>query len=199
MSLAVLVLAGGRSRRMGRDKALLRLGGETLLARTVRVARGLSSTVAIACPDPDRYRRHLPEGVLWLPEAQPEGPQGPLAALTLALPQLAAEWVLLLACDLPQLRLEPLQQWAWLLSSLPQEVSAAVPHTARGWEPLCGFYRAEAVADLQAWLQAGRRDFQGWLADRPVLALPVGDAGMLTNCNTPGDWAAIATPSGDWL
>ncbi len=193
----MLVLAGGRSRRMGTDKALLPLDGEPLLARTVRVAREISPTVAIACLDPDRYRNCLPPNVRWLPEAQPEGPQGPLAALTRALPQLESEWLLLLACDLPCLSPEPLQRWADQLSGLPPEVAAAVPKTERGWEPLCGFYRTTAVADLRSWLSQGRRDFQGWLDSRLVLALPVTDPGLLLNCNTPGEWQAIAAASED--
>jgi molybdopterin-guanine dinucleotide biosynthesis protein A len=197
MSLAVLVLAGGRSRRMGTDKALLKLDGEPLLARTVRLAQGLSPTVAIACPDPDRYRDCLPQDVRWLPEAQPEGPRGPLAALAMALPRLEGAWVLLLACDLPHLDREPLRQWAAQLPGLSSGVSAAVPRTERGWEPLCGFYRTTAQASLEDWLAQGRRDFQGWLDTQPVRALPVTDPELLFNCNTLAEWQAIAAPSED--
>jgi molybdopterin-guanine dinucleotide biosynthesis protein A len=174
---------------MGTDKALVRWRGVPLLQRVVSVALQCSDQVAILTPWPDRYRSVLPAGdrYTWLAEAQPHG--GPLVALTQGLDQLASPWVLLLACDLPQLCPLTLNQWRGLLPGLPSSTLALVPHQPQGWEPLCGFYRRSVQVSLQAFQAEGGRSFQAWLDQVPVQAMeftsPSPLATMLWNCNDP--------------
>lgn len=188
-SVTALILAGGRSSRMGTDKALVQWQGVPLLQRVVSVALQCSDQVAILTPWPDRYRSVLPAGdrYTWLAEAQPHG--GPLVALTDGLDQLASPWVLLLACDLPQLCPLTLNQWRGLLPGLPSSTLALVPHQPQGWEPLCGFYRRSVQASLQAFQAEGGRSFQAWLDQVPVQPIeftsPSPLATMLWNCNDP--------------
>lgn len=188
-SVTALILAGGRSSRMGTDKALVQWQGVPLLQRVVSVALQCSDQMAILTPWPDRYRSVLPAGdrYTWLAEAQPHG--GPLVALTDGLDQLASPWVLLLACDLPQLCPLTLNQWRGLLPGLPSSTLALVPHQPQGWEPLCGFYRRSVQASLQAFQAEGGRSFQAWLDQVSVQPIeftsPSPLATMLWNCNDP--------------
>ena len=97
---AAAVLCGGRSRRMGRDKALLRLGDQTLLERTVGVLSRLAPRVYLACGAEERYAELGLECVL---DRLPDG--GPLAGLEAALTRLQADgggWLGILACDMPR-------------------------------------------------------------------------------------------------
>ena len=71
MKLAALILAGGRSQRMGRDKALLEIGGVPLLRRTWEVARSLTPEVKIVTPRRDRYQPYLPIDAQWIEESPP--------------------------------------------------------------------------------------------------------------------------------
>lgn len=191
MDCAALILAGGFSRRMGQDKALLAIAGEPLIARTSRIAAAVCDAVWICSPQPDRYRPLLSEPVQWLTEPQPRGPQGPLTALAWALPQIPADWILLLACDLPRLEIAPLQAWRQQVEALSSDCLAAIAKTEQGWEPLVGFYRPAIASTIAPWLAQGRRDFQGWLATIAVSELALGDRDWLTNCNTPEDWNAL--------
>jgi molybdopterin-guanine dinucleotide biosynthesis protein A len=188
LSLAALVLAGGKSSRMGKDKALIPWRGIPLLQRVYKAAATCCQQVYVCTPWPQRYQNILPEDAQFLSEEATPG-QGPLVALSQGLTQISAPWILLLACDLP--RLEPilLRQWAMQLNQVPETVLALVPRQLTQWEPLCGFYRREAQLPLQQFIQQGGRCFQTWLVEIPVQPLPVDKqvARMLWNCNRPED------------
>lgn len=213
-AVVALILAGGNSRRMGSDKALVLWDGIPLLRRVAQVAAACADAVYILTPWPERYAPVVDPGWhLWRENVPPlvgqdprgrdsiaEQHRGPLLAFqegirrlqTLAAPP---EWILLLACDLPCLQEQVLGDWRQRLATLPPQTVAALPKSQRGWEPLCGFYRLAQLGSLESFLQAGGRSFQGWLSQVPTAILPltVPDSGteslerMLTNCNTPAD------------
>jgi molybdopterin-guanine dinucleotide biosynthesis protein A len=196
-AITALILAGGYSRRMGRDKALLPFNGQPLIHHLYTVARHCTDTVAIVTPWPDRYRSLLPPDTQFIPEPLSSGdrPPGPLVAFAQALPQITTDWVLLLACDLPHLSGSTLQQWASQLPVLPSSTLAYLPQSPKGWEPLCGFYRRACLNSLDATSQ-GHYSFQAWLATIAVQAIPAVPPDQLLNCNTPEQWA-IATGNED--
>ncbi len=187
-AIAALILAGGKSSRMGQDKALIHWEGKPLLTRVCEVATCCCSSVYVLTSRPKRYQEIVSERVQFLPESSPIG-QGPLVALTDGLTQIDAEWVLLLACDLPQLQPEILQRWMSQLTEVSESILAVVPCQDSGWEPLCGFYRRTALTALQGFITQGGRSFQAWLSQVPVhpLSLEATTAAMLFNCNTPAD------------
>lgn len=187
LSLAALVLAGGQSSRMGRDKALIPWDGKPLLQRVCEVAATCCQSVSILSPWPERYRQIVSGDYQWLIESNPG--QGPLMALAEGLALLEEDWVLLLGCDLPALQPEILGQWTYQLPDLPRNIMALVPRQGDLWEPLCGFYRRSGRSHLESFIQTGGRSFQAWLPEIPVQPLPVGsqEARMLLNCNTVED------------
>jgi molybdenum cofactor guanylyltransferase len=172
-SLGVIILAGGQSRRMGQDKALLPLAeGQTLLGKTVQLAQQLASQVVVVTPWPDRYRPLLPATVHLIHE-RPEASAfatgsvgaGPLGAFALGWQQLSTDWCLLLACDMPCLAIAPLQHWwQWIVSQpSDSDLDSAMPMASlvaqvggsdrKRWEPFCGFYRRSCERSLQTFLQ----------------------------------------------
>lgn len=194
MRLAAVILAGGRSQRMGEDKALLQKDGVSLLRHTWEVAQALTPTVWIVTPRRDRYQSLLPATAQWIAEYPPDSgqaPAGPIMAFRQALQQIPTDWVLLLACDLPNLQPEVLQQWREDLSQLPAGAIAYLPQTSKGWEPLCGFYRSSCLTSLQTYTAQGKRSFQGWLDQQLVVPIPQVPTEMLANCNTPEDWKRL--------
>jgi molybdopterin-guanine dinucleotide biosynthesis protein A len=193
VSLAAIALAGGQSSRMGQDKALLKLDGIPLIQRTYQIAHQCADPVYVVTPWIERYRSILPLDCQFIQETWQPGEMkshGPLVGFAQALPHVKSEWVLLLACDLPYLKLEVLQGWIDDLENVSPEAIALLPKNPKGWwESLCGFYRCSCLSELTNFVGSGGRSFQKWLTHQPVQELTLDNVQMLFNCNTPEEWA----------
>ncbi|MEH2378066.1 MAG: molybdenum cofactor guanylyltransferase [Nostoc sp.] len=190
--LTAIVLAGGKSSRMGQDKALIAILGVPLLERVCGIAQSCADVVYVVTPWPERYQDLLLPGCQFIREVPMSGESlahGPLVGFAQGLAEVQTEWVLLLACDLPRLRVEVLQDWATKLDSVGDDAIAALAHNPKGWEPLCGFYRRRCIPQLLEFINQGGRSFQQWLRQYPVEVLPLSEPEMLFNCNTPEDLA----------
>ncbi len=190
LSLSVIVLAGGQSSRLGRDKALISFQGIPLLQQVCEVALKCTSEVYVVTSWPERYQDILPDAcqvIREVPLPVETSPHGPLVGFAQGMAQIKTDWVLLLACDLPHLQAEVLQGWATRLARVPEQAIGLLPRQAKGWEPLCGFYRRQCLPILTEFINQGGRSFQRWLAQNLVEELSVSDARMFFNCNTPED------------
>lgn len=185
-------MAGGQSRRMGRDKALLPIsrsaqqplpGSTTLLQQTCAVARSCTDRVFVLSAKP----YDLPLGCQWIAEDPPY--QGPLKAFAGCLNQIDSEWILLLACDLPYLDDQVLQRWVGELEQVAADSIAYLAPHAKGWECLCGFYRRQCHQSLQSFLLNGGSSFQSWLLGQKVQAILAAEPKMLINWNSPMDFS----------
>ncbi|MDY6901119.1 MAG: molybdenum cofactor guanylyltransferase, partial [Cyanobacteriota bacterium] len=187
ISISSLILAGGKSSRMGTDKALVNYQGKPMLQRVYQVAVECTQQVYILTPWKERYQKILPSNCQYLIETQPG--KGPVNGLSEGLKQISADWILLLACDLPLLNAEIIQNWINKLAQIPASTLALVPRRGDIWEPMCGFYRKEIKTDLDSFLKVGKRSFQELLSSIEVEALEVDEKTdlMLLNCNYPGD------------
>jgi molybdenum cofactor guanylyltransferase len=183
--VTALIVAGGRSRRMGVDKALATWQGIPLLGRVFAVAQACCTQVSVLTPWPERYQTLLPRTVNWLVE--PPTFAGPMAALVQGMEAIQTPWVLLLACDMPKLEGAVLMRWIQALTETT--AIAYVPYHQNRWEPLCGFYHMDALPSLKAYVaeQGDRASFQKWLCaiDAVPLAVDSAIAPMFFNCNTP--------------
>ncbi|GAP95008.1 molybdenum cofactor guanylyltransferase [Leptolyngbya sp. NIES-2104] len=178
-NLSAIILAGGKSSRMGQDKALIEIDGVPLLKRTYDAAKHCTDSIYVVTSWRDRYESILSD-VNWIDES---APRSPIIAFTEAFQQVSTEWVLLLACDMPRLNGETLQE----LTAQLGESSIVVARSEEGWEPLCGFYRRDCLPSLQNYLASGKRSFQDWLNSENVQELELSDRQILFNCNTPTD------------
>lgn len=177
---AGFVLAGGGSTRMGHDKALLAAGGETLLDRVEKLVRGAAGSVTIIGP-PARYASL---GYPVVPDKIEAC--GPLGGVYTALDLTAADWNLIVACDMPDLT-------AGLLASLfraaeSSSAAAIVPESAGGLDPLCAVYHRRCAAPALAALQRKIFKMHDFLSTLSMERMAVADPGPLKNLNTPADW-----------
>ena len=180
MTRAGYVLVGGQSSRMGRNKALLPFRGEPLacsVAREVAVAAGSATLVG----PPDQYRAL---GYPVIPDAFPG--EGPLGGILTALRDASAEWVLIVACDMPQLSAGFLSQ---LLSAAESRQATVIPQGPSGrLEPLCGVWRASDLAAIEDAFARGIRKVAAALESLALAVYPVSEVAPFQNVNTPEDW-----------
>jgi molybdopterin-guanine dinucleotide biosynthesis protein A len=133
--LAAFILAGGKSTRMGTDKAFVTIDGVSLLSRALDVARSVTSSVRIV-GDSAKFAAFAPvvEDVF--------AGCGPLGGIHAALRGSEFDLNLILAVDLPFLSPALLRH---LIERARSSASAGVivPLTAHGWQPLCAIYRRQ--------------------------------------------------------
>jgi molybdopterin-guanine dinucleotide biosynthesis protein A len=162
--VAAFILAGGASSRMGREKALLEIGGEPLIVRTARLIEPLVAEVTVV-GSPERYAAL---GLRTIADQDFRGRDAtgpartPLAGIATALNSTKLPWNLILACDLPYLTAVWLD---WLLErSVATGDQALIPRTSQGLEPLAAVYRKECAAPIVAALERGVRKVTDALA-----------------------------------
>ena len=136
-SRAGFVLAGGRSSRMGQDKALLPWKGSTLIESVAREVFDAVGNVTLI-GSPERY------GDLGFPVISDKiAGCGPLGGLHAALSATTAEWNLLVACDMPGVTRQLLE--GLLEAAEASGADALVPQTPGGLEPLCAVYNVRLL------------------------------------------------------
>lgn len=189
-------LAGGGSRRMGRDKALLPWAQATLLDHTLDRLREVCGEVRILSGAGPRYAdRGVPVDV----DAVEGG--GPLAGVAAGLEGAGERLSLFLAVDLPFVPAGLLRRLVELLPGF----DAVVPVTADGAHPLCAAYGPACLAPIRRRLRAGERKMTCFWPDVRVREVgpdelaALGDPEtMLRNVNTPEDYercSALVRPS----
>jgi molybdopterin-guanine dinucleotide biosynthesis protein A len=196
IEITAIILAGGRSSRMGQDKALIPVGSMPLLTQICDLALCCATKVYVVAPWIKRYESIVPSQCVLLEENPPF--TGPLVCFYKVLSLVQTEWVLLLACDLPFLTPSEVQNWANLLSSLSQKTIALVPRIDDLWHPLSAFYRSSCRLSLENYIGAGGTSFQNWLDESSVEVLKVTNPQVLFNCNTPEDLEIIVNTPDHW-
>jgi molybdopterin-guanine dinucleotide biosynthesis protein A len=143
------VLAGGHSSRMGRDKALLEIDGESLIARATRLVRTVLSEPVVIASAP----AYEALGLTIVADDFPG--YGPLGGIATALHVSGKPWNLVIACDLPYLT----QPWLEYLveRALKSVADAVVPMNVRGPEPLCAMYHKNAEVRIRTAVEGGMR------------------------------------------
>lgn len=150
MKRAAVILSGGGSRRMGRDKAGLTLEGTCFLeALAARYAPWFDGVYLST----DRPGRYVLPGVEEVPDLRP-GAQGPLAGLEAALASTGAEQIFLTAVDLP---LGTPELALRLLDGLEGADACCIRRRSGRLEPLFAAYRARCLPAASACLDGGRR------------------------------------------
>lgn len=173
-----IVLAGGRSRRMGADKRFLRLPDGTLLERVVALVRPLVGEVVLGTNDPDLGRSL---GLRTVPDRVPG--EGPLMALASSLAASRSDRNLLVGCDLPEIPADIVRG----LLDAALTADAAIPVGAGGLlEPLLAVYRRRLLEDAELLLEAGERRLRPLFEGCRTTYLELARYGLdrLTNLNT---------------
>ncbi|MCB1049134.1 MAG: molybdenum cofactor guanylyltransferase [Acidobacteria bacterium] len=175
------ILIGGKSTRMGRDKALIPVAGQPNAQRIADLAARLCQTEAVFLGDP-RPGLSGP----FLPDREREA--GPLSAILGAFDGLPSQTLLVLACDLPHLD-EAALSWLLAQGSKGESVWPRFPDSPY-LEPLLGIYQPNLLPLLEAAFQAGTRSLNPLASQLSLISpeIPGPLCKALTNANTPSAW-----------
>jgi len=146
MEISAIILAGGKSRRMGEDKALLEVNGKSMLERAIALCKTITSEIIIS----SNHSSHNKFGYLVMPDEIKEcGPMGGIAA---CLKISKNEWNLVLSVD--SAFVEP--DFVLYLISEADNFDAVVPYSEKGKEPLIALYNKTALPSIEENLNAGK-------------------------------------------
>ena len=179
-----VVLAGGQSSRMGRDKALIEVDGATLLDRSIELMRPHAREILVI-GDPSKY--DVAHATV-IPDDQPG--KGPLGGIVTGIRRARYVRLLVLAVDLPNLDDRLLIA---LKHALEPGVDAAVPRHGELIEPLAGAYHRHAIETFEQCLDRGVLKMSAALEKIRTTYLDItpGEEGWPTdlfrNLNTPAD------------
>jgi molybdopterin-guanine dinucleotide biosynthesis protein A len=200
-----IVLCGGESRRLGRDKALVPFGGVPMIERMVRiVGQVVPPHNVVVVAGAEQRLPPLPEHALVIRDQEPA--RGPLPALLAGLCELPepVEAAFVTGCDAPLLKPAAI---AWLLARLDavhdpraeRGQDAVAPEDGRNLHVLCAAYRATCRGALAAAMGRGATSLRGVMQAGlvraelvPVDELRVADPALdsLVNCNTREEFEA---------
>ncbi len=183
------ILAGGKSGRLGRDKAFLRYRGLRLIEASRRCLESVGLPVTIVADSRERFRSlRLPVLVDRVSGA------GPLAAVFTALTASRSRGNYFIPCDTPLVS----PRLYRVLAKIGCDFDVVVPRDSKGgFHPLCAYYSRAAADPIRRLLEAGARRVDSVLEaeDLRVHVLSAGewnlaDEGFL-NVNTPADWERL--------
>jgi molybdopterin-guanine dinucleotide biosynthesis protein A len=186
--VTAFIIAGGKSSRMGKDKAFMQLGGETLLTRALRLAEVITKDIHIAGSTQtfSTFGRTVPD-------VFPS--HGPLGGIHAALLASQTELNLMLAVDMPFVEADFLR---YLISCAVQTAAlVTAPYVNQRWQPLCAVYRREFAQIAEGELRKDKNRVDILLTRVNAHPVEVGEltrlgfsAEMFRNLNTPVDWLA---------
>ncbi|MCY4145055.1 MAG: molybdenum cofactor guanylyltransferase [Chloroflexi bacterium] len=188
-AFALAIIAGGQSRRMGRDKAFAQLGGKTLIQRLLERTAGLGQAETLLITNNPAAYAHLQ-----LPmhgDALPD--KGALGGIYTALLRATCPVVLTLACDMPFVNGRLLR---FMLSQLDAQTDVIAPRVAGYPQSLHAIYRKTCLPPIRERLLQGRLKNIGFYPAVRVRYLDEADyaaidpqAQSFTNLNTPSELA----------
>ena len=198
MKSAAIVLCGGRSKRMGRPKAWLPFGKQSLLNRVVdRIGQAVSTLVVVAAPG--QYVPELPAAVTVVRDAEPH--RGPLGGLAAGLDAIAGKSVVAFvsACDSPFVSDAVIRRLFELLG----ETAICIPRVGDRLHPLAAVYRVEIAATVHSNLSLSRLRLLDLVEQVPTrfvseaeLLVSEEDLKMFGEMNTNVDYAQALRDAG---
>ena len=185
-SASGFVLAGGKSSRMGQDKAFMQFGKRTLLAHALELARAAAGGVWIV-GSAEKFAAFGPV----LEDVFPG--RGPLAGIQSALATTRTELNLITAVDMPFLQLDFVNYL--IARARASQAQVIVPRAGGGLQPLCAVYRKDFEAVARRSLQTGKNkidllftEVQTLIIEPPELERNGFGEEMFRNLNTKQDW-----------
>ncbi|AFQ42747.1 molybdopterin-guanine dinucleotide biosynthesis protein A [Desulfosporosinus meridiei DSM 13257] len=190
MQATGVLLAGGKSSRMKKDKAFLEIEGQSLAERSLKVLKALFPEVLISSNQPELFAQYE------LPVIRDEViGRGPLEGLYQGLKAAKHDVVFFVACDMPFLEIELIR----FLAKWSSDYDLVVPKLQSGLHPLHAFYHRRCLSAIKNNLEAGRLkiiDFYSacsakYVDEKEMSGCFTDLTNAFCNVNTPEEWSYI--------
>jgi molybdopterin-guanine dinucleotide biosynthesis protein A len=189
LAVSGVILAGGLSRRLGRDKAIEPIGGQPLIQRVIQRVEQLSQEIVVVVADQDRASG-LPLDPAHRVVLDRYPGTGSLGGIFSGLDAANNQWTLIVACDMPFLNLSLFRR----MLALTEDADAVVPVIEGRPEPTHALYSKACLPFIEPKLIAGDLKISGFYDQVRVKYLPEEDVAALDpeflsffNVNTPED------------
>jgi molybdenum cofactor guanylyltransferase len=192
LAMTGIILAGGKSSRMGRNKAFLEFEGQTLIERSLRVLRSVFSEIIISSNSPelyDRYGEKIVEDIYL--------DQGPLGGLHACLNEAKYDFSFFVACDMPFLNAEVIR----FLAGMKGEAAIIVPEVDGGLHPLHAFYHKSCLPVIEKKLEAKSLKLTNIFQECSIRIVQEYEfknfsqvRQVFKNINTPQEWTELLRP-----
>lgn len=182
MELSGIILAGGKSSRMGQDKGLVDFQGKRMVEYAIDLLKPYCDELLISVNQPG-YENY---GLSLVADQYPNF--GPIGGLHASLKKAKNKWCLVLGCDMPFLTPEFVE----LLLSKQADTCGVVPIHERGIEPMAAMYHNRLAAQLESHILKGNLKLQQVFRALPVSFVDVTDLlkqspKLFANLNRPSD------------
>jgi len=184
-----VILAGGKSSRMGTSKAFLKIAEERLIDRNIRLLRNIFKDVLIVVSNPQEYL--LKEATI-VTDIFPE--KGALGGLYTGLFFSPGDYAFVMACDMPFLK----RSFVEYLAGNAEDYDIVIPAPPDGLQPLCAVYSRICLPTIKNLLDKNRLQIRKFYPGHRVLEIPAAklssfdsQGNMFTNLNTPEDFATF--------
>lgn len=182
-----LILVGGKSERMGRDKFSLEIKGETLVSIAYNKLSKICPQVFLSCRESQKDEKALKPFPQIHDRFMSLGPTGGIMSALVTEPE--RPWIVL-ACDLPQVSIESLQQLITERNPLRFATCFSSP-VKRGVDPLCALYEPKALTRFFEFISLGSYCPRKMLNNSPVNLLQIKKKEELMNFNTPEEFQKL--------
>lgn len=180
LSATAIILAGGKSSRMGTEKGMLSINDQTMLEHICKQLRGTFSQILISAGDAEKYSF---AGFEVVRDKTPG--QGPLMGIASALEASANEINFVVACDIPHIEMDCVRK----MLTEARGADIVVPTTGdKKYEPLFAIYRKSALDAIKRTLRKGERKISEVFDKCEVKYIDLGKADWLININTLAEY-----------
>jgi molybdopterin-guanine dinucleotide biosynthesis protein B/molybdopterin-guanine dinucleotide biosynthesis protein len=190
LGITGVILVGGKSRRMGQDKAMLEVSGHSLFERVLTAFRELFTEIILVGDRPERFAH------TGLPVYPDRYPGSALGGLYSGLHYAKTPYIFVCACDVPY----PSVPLIRLILSVNRSHDAVVPRNDEGPEPLFALYGKNCLEPMRRLLEAGNYRIYDFYPEVKVRYLEPeeydhlpGARRSLVNVNTPAELATVAS------
>jgi len=184
-----IVLAGGKSSRMGTDKSMMMLNGKTLIEYSIDALKPLCQKVVISS---NNFIYDFTGCEVW-PDELPD--QAPIIGIYSCLKRSDTNINIVLSCDMPLVTTQMLE---YLLNNSEHQDITVPMHEIGFIEPLCGIYRQSSVENLKSFIDKGNLRLNECIRAGSHRMVPVSsqfssfNENMFLNINTPDEFNRIS-------